>query len=85
MQLKAKFALANNGIRNEVTQSQSQVVFEIKMKFSIEKSDEAKATPSQSRIFFEEKDEEFSPKQNFKKNLIAYVAIYSRRSDSILS
>jgi hypothetical protein len=33
----------------------------------IEKSDEAKATQSQSRIFFEEKDEAFSQKTKTQK------------------
>jgi hypothetical protein len=45
----------------------------------------SEAKQSQSRIFFEKKDEAFINKENLKtKNLIAYVAIHSRRSDSSL-
>jgi hypothetical protein len=45
----------------------------------------SEAKQSQSRIFFEKKDEAFINKENLKtKNLIAYVAIDSRRSDSTL-
>ena len=45
--------LANNGIMSEATRSPGQVVFEIKMKFSIEKSDEAFKKQNQEIVFLE--------------------------------
>ena len=64
---------------SEAKQSLARVVFEIKMKFSIEKSDEAKGDEAPpSRIFFLKKDEAFANKENLKtQKLIANTAIHS--------
>jgi hypothetical protein len=48
------------------------------MKFSIEKSDEAKAKQSQSRIFFEKKDEAFINKENLKTQTSSRISRFIR-------
>jgi len=48
------------------------------MKFSIEKSDEAKATQSQARIFFEKKDEAFASKNTLHKRQFFILKTKSR-------